>query len=109
MYYQTKIQVIDPNTGEERFVVVHHIRDDQQRHLEMVRVSDVVRFSIMGYTYDILNKRKRAGKIMFRDQSGALARPGPSASYVCLRELRGEVTPGATVHISTRKARSAHA
>ena len=108
MYYQTKLQVVNPETGNEEFVVVHNLKPGE-RALQMVRVSDVARYGVMGFSYDILNKRKRAGKIMFRDQHGSPARPGPGASYVCLRELSGEVEPPAMVHISTRKKRSVHA
>lgn len=107
-YYQTKLQVIHPDSGNEDFVVVHNIIRSGEPDLKMVRVSDVVRFGIMGYTYDILNKLKRTGKIMFRDQRGDQARPGPAASYVCLHELTGDTQPPATVHLSKRKMRVAH-
>ena len=99
MYYQSKLQVI--NNGEEDFVKVHHV-PSEDRILQLVSVSDVVAHNIYGYTYHMLDKRKRSGEICFRDNRGNPVKRSKT-SYVDLKELAGTEAPPEAVIVTKRR------
>lgn len=90
--FQVKMEVVDPVSGKETFVVRHIVKWGDQE-FDLVSIRDLKKYKIYGMTYDILRGLKEKNGLHFRNAFGMPQNMQRREAFVCIRELKEAMRP----------------
>lgn len=85
---QYKLEVIDPSTGEETFLIVRKAND---RHL--IPATEAIRFQVCNLTRHRYYSLLGAGSLQVYSFNGAPRRSDHQVAYLCIHELEKALVP----------------
>lgn len=83
MKLQEKMDVIDPDTGDETFVIVHFVAGRK-----LVRKMDVIKYELFGLTNNRIFDLTQKGIINLYQSNGGVKQGGRQRAYVDITEVQ---------------------